>query len=178
MAEVCTVCADERKDAIDADLLTVSDRVAALKFGLSRAAVGRHRRNHLKGEVLFLNAARAEVKTRMGAVDGKRAAQLLATRMPATTGALETPEDVLSEARDLFRATKELVANADRTGDSHGALRALREARAVLELFGRAYHMFEDGGLKIDQSTKIVNVLGGLSDDEMRAFIATVAASA
>jgi len=169
----CVVCADERVSRIDADLVQTTIRVVARKYGLPKSNVDRHRRYHLAGEVAFLNASKDEIRTRTGVLDAHRAVALLETRMPASEGPLETPADVLTEVRGLFRKVSQLTSDADRTGDSITALKAMAEARRLLELFGRAFHMFDEGGVTIDQSSKVINVVNGMSDDDIRRFLAS-----
>ncbi len=163
MAEVCSVCAHPDKDAVDADLLTASDRVAARKFGFSRGAIGRHRR-HIARD---LAEARELLDSREAAVARGREKAL--TPMPTVPVRLRTRDDLLGELEFLYGSAKQDVLDADRVGDKFLAERARHFALKVAELVCRFEFGMSRDGVNVDASTKVVNIFRGLTDDEIRA---------
>lgn len=164
----CTICKDDRREEIDAALLSSTPApVIAKKFGFKRRdALARHRRNCLGGHVLYLDNQRRATRTRVKEV----LAPVKNNRVTLEPGALETPDDVLGAARRLHHELEEIAAEARELGDTKTALFAMRSTLGVLEFFGRALKMFDEG-TRIDQSTKIVQFLGTMSDNELRAII-------
>ena len=169
----CTICRDPRRDEIDAAILQqVPTRTVAQKFGIKRHdPLVRHRKNCLGDQIGYLNEERSALHARVAVPRVKAAlAAIEGNRVAIEPGVLETPEDVLAAARLVNHELEEITHEARRLGDGRMALGAVRERVGLLSFFARAFHMFDEGGTTIDQSTKVVNFLGKLSDDELRAF--------
>jgi len=172
----CTACTHAQREVIDAAILQNTPyRAVASKFELSRDVVGRHARRHLRHQIAFIDADRRLVQ--MPLEEAKRARELLETRVKAEKYAIDCSEDVLNETRHLYQKALTIMEEAERTGNSPVALRALREARETLVLFGRAYKMFDEGGTTIDRSTKILTILGQTSEADLRRLLTEVAAA-
>ncbi len=174
----CTVCAHEQRSEIDAALLQKAPaRAVGRRFGLTHHALGRHRKSHLAGQLAYLNAERDAIGTRVALDDVAAAVQALEKRVPGEVVTLETADDVLFEGRRLYGKIWAILSEAERTGDTRVALRAIKEARETLELFGRAFKMFDEGGTTIDRSTKILAVLGQASEADLRRLLTDGAAA-
>lgn len=103
----CSVCAHAAVDAIDRSLLTgESTRAIARQFDVGKDALGRHRADHLPEHL----ASAADAEQVAGATD------------------------LLLELRLLRMKTNRILTRCEQSGDNNTALRAIREARAFLEL--------------------------------------------
>ena len=106
----CSICKHEAKEAIDQAIVAGgSRRTIANQYGLSDAAVGRHRENHLP--VMLVKAAEAQELAH-----GERL--------------LDRVEGLVDEALGSLKRSKELGREKDVLG-------AIREGRNCLELVGR-----------------------------------------
>ena len=169
----CTVCKHPRVNEIDAAILQqVPTRTLAAKFEIKHHdRLVRHRKNCLRDKIGYLNEERSALHARVAVPEVKQAlAAIEGNRVKIEPGVLETPDDVLLAARRVFHELEEIAQESRRLGDGRMTLLALRESMGVLQFFGRAFHMFEEGGTKVDNSTKVVNFLGKLTDDELRAI--------
>jgi hypothetical protein len=156
--------------------VTASDRVAALKFALSRGALGRHRR-HMARDLADaqekknrdLTEAHAMLASREAAVARER--EKARTPMPTVAVSFATREDVRGELQFLYGSAKQDVLDADRVGDKHLAERSRHFALKVVDLVCRFEFGMSRDGVSVDASTKVVNLFGGLSDDEKRQYL-------
>ena len=110
MPRVCTVCTHPERSALNAALI-VAEPIPAVsaRFGLSESALKRHRAGHLP--LALVKAAEAAQITEADAL--------------------------LDQVRAVQRRTRAFEAQAAAAGDVRGALMALREERATLELLAR-----------------------------------------
>ena len=177
-SESCGACLSLTRDEIDAALLQAPLRAVASRYGLPKSSLHRHKINHIAGQIAFVEEKRRAVRARAAEINAKRsintAIRHLERELPAVvTTPLAAPDDVLGELRTLHYRIMEILIRAEACGDSQTSLRAVKEARDTLQLLGRSMGLFDsDSGVKIDQSTRIVNVLAGYTDDELRRFIA------
>lgn len=107
---LCSICAHPQRDEIDRAIVGGgSERGIAKRFGVSSAAVHRHKRNHLAPSLIETH--NAEVTARN--------------------------EGLLGQMADLTRRTLSLLAAAEEAGDIRGALAAVESARKNVEMNAR-----------------------------------------
>ncbi len=110
MPRSCTVCEHPEKEAMDRALVGgASNRSLASLFGVSEAAVRRHKAKHLPAKLVMAEKA-AEV---------------------AEAG------DLLEQVRDLQSRAYGILDKAEGAGDLRAALGAIREARGNLALLAK-----------------------------------------
>lgn len=110
MTRVCTVCQHANRDAIDAELVAgASYRALAGRFGLSRSAIERHKRDHVP-RALAQSARAAEVAR---------------------------GDDLVDRLVSLANQTLEILAEARAAGDLDVAVKALARAEKQVELQAR-----------------------------------------
>lgn len=110
MPRTCTVCRHPEQARIDLELVAgTPQRVLAVRYGPSRAAVQRHKTEHLP----------------LALVKATDAAQLAEA------------DTLLDQVEDTRRRARAYEAFAAAAGDVRLALVALREGRATLELLAR-----------------------------------------
>jgi hypothetical protein len=156
----CSVCANKHTAEISKELLAGgSIRGVASRYHIVAASVGRHLRGCLrtvrKAEKLRGDEARTSV------ADSSRFDSLDPKTLVAATARL------VDEALDL-------LGHAKKADDRRTALVALREARDGLALLMKAAGMLagDVGTTVIDNRKQVLNVLGKLSEDELRAIVA------
>jgi len=146
--QTCTVCVHEAKEAIDQALVAGgSRRTIANQYGVSDAAVGRHRQNHLPATLV--KAAEAQESARGGRL--------------------------LDRVDGLVEKALSVLKDAENTKDGRLALGAIREARNCLELVGRASGELRESNRDNAQMTSINYILlvGKMfNEDELRRMIA------
>lgn len=127
MARPCTVCEHPRREDVDRALVggRESFRDIAGRTDLTRAALQRHRENHLSASLQRVHEAR-------GAQGAERALSLL-----------ERLESMV-ERMDRF------VDQAETGGSSAQFLGGMRELRATVELLGKATGELETGGTTVN----------------------------
>jgi hypothetical protein len=110
MPRTCTVCAHGEAHAINVALVNSGgNRRIAARYGLSEAAIRRHRAEHIP--------------------------QLLAKAAEAVEVA--DADDLLAEVRDLQARTLAILEATEETNEHRIALAAIREARGNLELLAK-----------------------------------------
>src|SRR5262249_44706212 len=110
MPRVCTVCAHQSRQEIDAALTTGAPyRRIAPQYGLTERSVRRHAADHIPA--MLAQAAQAKVVTQAG--------------------------DLLTQVQTLQAKALDLLAKAEAAGDYRTALAGVREARGTLELLAR-----------------------------------------
>ena len=106
----CRVCASDQRRAIEGAMLAgQSIRTVAEQFGMSATGVWRHRQHHLP-------------------------AALLRAR---DTADVAQADSLLADLQALRLRAARLLDRAERLGDIHGAVAAIREARSLVELLSR-----------------------------------------
>lgn len=169
----CTICKHPDVNEIDAAILQeVSARTLALKYGIKHHdRLVRHRKNCLSDKIGYLNEERGALHARVAVPEVKRAlAAIEGSRVKIEPGVLETSEDILAAARRMFHELEEVTQQSRRLGDTRMTLLAIREGTGLLQFFARAFRMFDESGTKVDNSVKIVNYLGGLPEEQLRAI--------
>lgn len=106
----CSICNHPNRREIDKALVTrsASMRDIAGRFGVSRSALSRHKKNHLPRLVKAAEAA-AEVQ------------------------AVASGADLIDELDRLLKRAMAILEKAEKTGDLRVALQAIREARETLK---------------------------------------------
>jgi|HubBroStandDraft_6_1064221.scaffolds.fasta_scaffold20585_2 hypothetical protein len=159
MPRVCSACSHANTAQIAKAIASGdgSNRSLATRFGLTVSAVQRHR-------VGCLRQPRRTKETR----------DLREPTSPAGSVRFESqdPASLISTTARLVDEALSLLEHAKSAGDHRTALQALREARDGLALLMRTRGMLagDAGSTVIDQRRQIINVLGGLSEDELRAL--------
>ncbi|MGA7094761.1 MAG: hypothetical protein WBX23_12085 [Candidatus Cybelea sp.] len=161
MPRACSICTHERTAEIT-KALTSGDslRAIAARFEVTTAAAQRHLRNCLRTVRRAEKSAPDE--TRINAPVSSRFDTLDPSTLVAATARL------VDEALDLLE-------HAKRADDRRTALVALREARDGLALLMKTAGMLAGDASSttvIDQRRQVVQVLGKLTDDELRVLIA------
>src|SRR5438034_1366685 len=107
MSRTCSVCSDERRDAIDLALVSggATSKIAAL-YRVSYDSLLRHRSAHLPGTLLRAREAREAI----------RASRLI------------------RQVRSLQARTLAALRRAEAANDLRATLHGIREARATFEL--------------------------------------------
>ena len=115
---ICTICSSTNRDAIDSALVSgESFRTIAAQFGVSTAALQRHKAHHLP-------AALAQARNASEATRG---------------------DDLLEQVNALRSRAFGILTQAEETGELRTALAAIREARGCLELLARLLGELQDG---------------------------------
>lgn len=118
MARTCTVCRHPQRQSIDTALAAAQDpfRTLGAQFGLSPAALRRHKKNHIRAALV-----RAQAR-----ID------------------LAGARSLLDYIRALQARSAALLEKAEAAGDLRAALGALRELRGIAELTIRAADRSEE----------------------------------
>ena len=110
MPQTCSICRNPQRDAIDAALIAGEAlRSIAKRFGTSASAVFRHRNSDLSPALI-------QAKTERDS---------------------EHADTLLDQVRCLTDKAIELLAKAEKEGDTRGAFVGIREARGCMELVGK-----------------------------------------
>lgn len=110
MPRQCSVCTSTDRPAIDGELVRATPlRTIASRYGVTRQALHRHRQTHLPASL----------------VRDRQATELA------------NAEQLLEQITDLQRHALSALARAEAMGDQRGALAAIREARACLEILAK-----------------------------------------
>lgn len=116
MPRTCTVCAHDEAHLINVELVaTGGNRRIATQYGLSEAAVRRHRQEHIP--------------------------ELLVKAKDAVESA--EADDLLGEVRELQTRTLSILDEAEGVRELRTALGAIREARANLELLAKLRQLID-----------------------------------
>lgn len=140
----CSICTNKAKEAIDQALVAAgSRRTIANQYGLSDAAVGRHRENHLPA-------------TLVKAVESRELAH---------------GENLLDRVNGLVDSALASLERAEGKGNEREVQGAIRETRHSLELVGRITGELRDSNRDSAPMTPMNYILlvGKMfSDDELR----------
>ena len=145
--QTCTVCTHEAKEAIDQALVAGgSRRTIANQYGLSDAAVGRHRENHLP--TTLVKAAEAQDEAHGGKL-------------------LDQVQNLVTEALASIERSKD-------AGKERDVLGGIREARHSLELTGRITGELRENRDAAPESAldAIIKLANALSEAELRGMAA------
>ena len=143
--QTCTVCTHEAKEAIDQALVAGgSRRTIANQYGLSDAAVGRHRENHLP--TTLVKAAEAQDEAH-----GSR---------------------LLDQAQGLVDEALASMERSKAAGKEKDVLGGIREARHSLELTGRITGELRESRDAAPETAldAIIKLAHALSEAELRAI--------
>lgn len=145
MPRRCTSCDHPQVAQIDAALVTNREPVStiATRYNLAPTSVDRHRRNHLPAKLVKAHDA-AEV--------------LSADKL------LEKVETLMAQAQEILQSAKAKKNNGE-------AIRAIRESRECLKLYGRMIGMFAGEGAHVVDNRLQVAIFKDLSTDDLRKFI-------
>ena len=145
--QTCTVCTHEAKEAIDQALVAGgSRRTIANQYGLSDAAVGRHRENHLPATLVKAAEAQDEAHG---------------------TKLLDQVQNLVTEALASVERSKT-------AGKEREVLGGIREARHSLELTGRITGELRENRDAAPESAldAIIKLANALSEAELRGMAA------
>jgi hypothetical protein len=159
MGRTCTVCSHPEHVKIDKALIGGHEAASlGRKYSLEPTSIRRHKKTHI-----------SRPRTAADASSDDEFTQWLEQRN------LDTAADVLTYAKFCVFRLERLANNAEADGDVATAVRAMSTTLKSLEgLFAKVTGLIADGP-SIDASTKIVAVLGGLSEQQLRAFLTNVA---
>lgn len=123
MTRACTICAHPERETIDAAIVGgESYRNLAERFGVSIAAIARHKAAHISKSLALAQEA-AEVAR---------------------------GDDLLAQVVDLQKRTLAILDNAEQRNDGRLAIAAIAEARRNLELLGKlAGELQQEGTLNV-----------------------------
>ena len=115
----CSICSSPHRDAVDRALIDgqMSMREIAARWGFSRAAVQRHHANHLPAALVRAKDIKEEIRA-----DG-----------------------LLGQVKSLRDRADAILKRAETSGDAGTALRAIRELRGVLDLYGKVAGEITEG---------------------------------
>ena len=145
--QTCTVCTHEAKEAIDQAIVAGgSRRTIASQYGLSDAAVGRHRENHLPATLVKAAEAQDEAHG---------------------TKLLDQVQNLVTEALASIERSKT-------AGKEKDVLGGIREARHSLELTGRITGELRESRDAAPESAldAIIKLANALSEAELRGMAA------
>jgi hypothetical protein len=158
MPRSCSVCASPDLAALSKAIAAGgSNRDVANRFGVSVSSVQRHR-------ISCLQSPRKEKDTGTSA------------QSTSSPGSVRfdsgDPKSLISTTARLVDEALGLLEHAKTAGDHKTALQALREARDGLALLMRTAGMLagDGGSTTIDNRRQIVQVLGKLTESELRAL--------
>lgn len=147
----CTICNHPQRGEIEADLLQgESERTIANRYGVSKAAVGRHRRNgHLPKEVV------------------EKAAEIAQNIGDQTVALLERRKQ---EILKVVEATDESILRKARDGDlsSTDAINAQRELREYLKLSVWVQNNLQQARVDLDPVEYAGWILGWMNEHHPR----------
>ena len=126
MPQQCSICTGNKREGMDIELVNgISIRDIAVKFQVSRSAVGRHRKA----------CHQAIIASTM---ENSKAAELLEAAKQS-----ESEVSSLTRADEMFRRTRKAVIEAFKRKDYRIAFGGLREARGYLELIAKMSGEFD-----------------------------------
>lgn len=155
MGRPCSTCSHPDHVAIDKKLVGGHEAASlARKYGLEPSSLRRHKETHLVRQ---------------------RAAGDIGSDVEFTTWleqrSLDTAADVLTYAKFCVFRIERLADKAEADGDIATAVKAIATTLKSMEgLFAKVSGLIHDGPA-IDASTKVVAVLSGLSEQQLRAFL-------
>jgi len=119
MPRTCTICTHPERAVIDAAIVRgeTGIRDIAGRFGISKSALDRHRKEHLPAHLLKAKDA----------------------------AAVADADDLLRQAGALRSKAISLLMKAEAAGDLRAALAGVREARGCIELLARLLGEIRDG---------------------------------
>lgn len=159
----CTVCEHPQREQIDVALRGgTSVRSICKAFDVGRTAVSGHAAKH--------TTALETRKYREAARGGRR--RPLEASAPALKP-IDSPEDVVEDLQRLRIESFELFEKAKARADWKSAERIFGQVVAVVDRFGEMHKVLGSKGISVtvDRSTRVLNVLGGLSEAELRALL-------
>jgi hypothetical protein len=132
----CSICTHEQRGEIDRALVSGTPvRLVAGRFGTSKSAASRHRRDHLAPHL-----ARA-----LEAADGARAADLVREREAAKAQEIGQALDVVRQLQAINGACLEILQKSRASGKDSISLRAVDRIHRQIELQARLLGELQDG---------------------------------
>lgn len=120
MGQRCTICSHDDRESIDEALVAgTAYRNLAERYGLSLAALSRHRNDHVSAALQAVVIEREH----------------------------DAASSLLDRVESLIGRTERLLSTAEESGKVAQALGAVRELRALLELLGKASGELKPEGL-------------------------------
>lgn len=163
MPPACSVCSHPQTAAIAKDIASGgSNRSVAARFGVSRAAVQRHRVNCLR-----MPRKAENTPARRSVADGPGSARFASSSMPAD------PKMLLQRAERLLDDAQTILSRATDAEDDRLALQAVREVRSSLELVMKAHGMLTSEAaitINVDARRAFDAKLADLTAEELRAI--------
>lgn len=165
----CTVCAlpvEALKAANELIQGGASSRDVERQFHVGRGPALRH-----KSQCLGITAANPKTKQNAQRRLARRLAHAVAD---APKPRLDSIDDFRDELRRLYYKGLAQLEGAEASGDGRLAQKSLDGALATLQQLGRSIGAFQaDNVVRIDApQQRIVNVISGMSDEALRAFMA------
>src|SRR2546430_11357860 len=118
----CSGCTHAQRDQLNADIIArIPHRALAVKYGLTRSAIQRHRA-HISPTLVRVEAEPV---------------------LAATNGSMASSEDVVAEARRLYGDCRNALDDALQNGNLLGLSLAAREVHRSLDLLGRQLERME-----------------------------------
>ena len=152
MARTCTVCAHPAHHRLNKLVVEGQEslRSIAHRHGLSKDALIRHRKAHIP---------KALVKAQ-------------------EVSEIAHGEDLLGQLRDLQARARQILDEAENSGDLRTALMAIREARSCLELDGKATgelverhaHLHANVGRDPERGQALMDILQRFTEAQERAY--------
>ena len=145
----CTICADPQIADITKALASGgSKRTVAVRFGVSDAAIQRHRANCLR---MGARAQKSEPPAARSRTPRKGAVQADNPSLPVTPADATNRDELITKTARLVDEALDLLENAKAADDRRTALQALKEARDGLALLMRVGgHLAPDNTITID----------------------------
>jgi hypothetical protein len=166
MAVTCTVCRHVRRGEIDTAIHALTSfRMVGRTFGVPKDTIARHARAHCgitetPAQATENARRRSERKVAASVVDVKP---------------IETAEDVVEDLQWLRVEAMGLFEQAKARSDWKSAERLFSQLVAVTDRFGEMHKVLGPKGsvtVSIDRSSRVMNVIGAMSEDDLRKLLA------
>ena len=156
----CRCCRSRSREALDRAILSgASEREAAVRFGFSKSAVGRHR-PHIEASSVDSSA------------ECERAAALLDQFLAEP---MACAEDVLAGGKRLLDAQLRFARALAKDNPTRASTIVSRAQGALVELFGRAYKVVGNDAPPASVTildARTLNILERMPTDALRALVA------
>jgi hypothetical protein len=165
MPRYCTACAHKDAGEIAKAIAAGgSNRAIAHRFGVTGAAIQRHR----------VNCLRAPRRVKESGAGEKQGTPGAALRFESPKGEITSPKDLLSRLSALFRLG-DLLEEAYERRDVDALVKLAREYRAAAESYAKLAGWLVEGGgntTLIDARRQSITLLSKLTEEELRALAA------
>lgn len=159
----CSICSHPDLRAIDQALIGKTPlRKIAVTFNVGRTALSNHMHVHTD--------AWEKRERRAAATRGPRRKRPVVTVDPVV---IESPADFVRELQRAYTETLSLLEEGKRTSDTRLVEKCLGQVGSMLDRFAKMLNLYSDSApILVDRSQKVLNVIGALSDEQLRALIA------